>query len=200
MPVFAVDILDVGASGLGLLYSVSGVGALLGIFVVGSLGSIQRKGLLPIGGATLYGGFLTLFAVSTWFPLSLAALFLLDLFSSIYMISVQTTLQVMVPDVLRGRVMGIYGMSWSVGPLGALQAGAIASLLGAPASASISGVLVAAFALIVASSNAKVPPGASACLRQQRPLAWGRTKRRSACINIAISRSGVEPSKEGLRR
>ena len=126
MPVFAVDILDVGASGLGLLYSVSGVGALLGIFVVGSLGSIQRKGLLPIGGATLYGGFLTLFAVSTWFPLSLAALFLLGLFSSIYMISVQTTLQVMVPDVLRGRVMGIYGMSWSVGPLGALQAGAIA--------------------------------------------------------------------------
>ncbi len=107
MPVFAVDILDVGASGLGLLYSVSGVGALLGIFVVGSLGSIQRKGLLPIGGATLYGGFLTLFAVSTWFPLSLAALFLLGLFSSIYMISVQTTLQVMVPDVLRGRVMGI---------------------------------------------------------------------------------------------
>ena len=72
------------------------------------------------------------------------------------MISVQTTLQVMVPDVLRGRVLGIYGMSWSVGPLGALQAGAIASLLGAPASASISGILVAAFALIVASSNAKV--------------------------------------------
>ena len=156
MPVFAVDILDVGASGLGLLYSVSGVGALLGIFVVGSLGSIQRKGLLLIGGATLYGGFLVLFAVSTWFPLSLSALFLLGLFSSIYMISVQTTLQVMVPDVLRGRVMGIYGMSWNMGPLGAIQAGAIASLLGAPASASISGILVAAFALIVASSNAKV--------------------------------------------
>ena len=156
MPVFAVDILDVGASGLGLLYSVSGVGALLGIFVVGSLGSIQRKGLLLIGGATLYGGFLTLFAVSTWFPLSLSALFLLGLFSSIYMISVQTTLQVMVPDVLRGRVMGIYGMSWNMGPLGAIQAGAIAGLLGAPASASISGILVAAFALIVASSNAKV--------------------------------------------
>ena len=98
---------------------------------VGPLGFEPRTDELKVRcSATLYGTFLVLFAVSTWFPLSLAALFLLGLSSSIYMISVQTTLQVMVPEVLRGRVMGTYGMTWSLGPLGTLQAGAIASLLG----------------------------------------------------------------------
>ena len=78
------------------------------------------------------------------------------LFNSIYMISTMTTLQVLVPDRLRGRVMGIYGMTWNIMPLGGMQAGAIANFISAPVAVSIGGAAVVAFASIFASANRNV--------------------------------------------
>lgn len=156
LPVFARSVLDLGASGLGMLYSVSGVGALLGIFVVGSLGDFKHKGMLIIGGGALYGASLVLFAFSTWLALSMGAMFLTGIFNSIYMISVQSTLQMQVPDQLRGRVMGVFGMTWNLGPLGALQAGALASAFSPAVAVAVGGAAVIAFTLSVAASNANV--------------------------------------------
>jgi len=155
-PVFARDILDVGASGLGFLYSAGGIGSMLGMLILGSLGNVERKGLLIVGGATAYGGFLVLFALSASFPLSLAAMFLMGAFSSAYMITVQTALQLRVPDQLRGRVMGIYGISHNIGPLGAMQAGALAAAVSAPFAVTVCGFAIMAFALAVAISNREV--------------------------------------------
>jgi MFS family permease len=155
-PVFAEDVLEIGASGLGSLYAASGLGAVLGIFIFGALEEYRRKGLLIIVGATLFGSFIVLFSLSTWYPGSLVALFLMGMFNQLYMITVQSTLQIQVPSDLRGRVMGIYGMTYSLGPLGALQAGAIASAVGAPAAIALGGVAVAGFALVVALSNQRV--------------------------------------------
>ena len=155
-PVFARDILDVGASGLGFLYSAGGIGSMLGLLVLGSMGNVERKGMLIVGGATAYGGFLVVFALSASFPLSLAAMFLMGAFSSAYMITVQTALQLRVPDQLRGRVMGIYGISHNIGPLGAMQAGAIASAVSAPFAVSVCGVAIMAFAVGVAMANSEV--------------------------------------------
>jgi MFS family permease len=156
MPAFARDILDVGPSGLGLLYSANGVGSFLGIIVVGSLGDFERKGLLMVGGATAFGGCLLVFAASTLYPLSLVALFFVGLFNSVYTISIQTTLQMRVPDELRGRVMGIYGMTWQVAPLGSMQASAFAALAGPQAAVAFGATMVAAFAVGVASMNSQV--------------------------------------------
>ena len=156
LPVFASKVLDLGASGLGLLYSVSGIGALLGIFVVGSLGDFKHKGMLIIGGGALYGASLILFAFSTWIALSMGAMFLTGIFNSIYMISVQSTLQMQVPDQLRGRVMGVFGMTWNFGPLGALQAGALASAFSPAVAVAVGGAAVIAFTLSVAASNANL--------------------------------------------
>jgi MFS family permease len=74
------------------------------------------------------------------------------------MISIQSSLQMMVPDRMRGRVMGFYGMTWSIMPLGGLQAGALASIgfIGAPFAVVIGGVAVAAFAIGPALLNRKV--------------------------------------------
>ena len=68
---------------------------------------------------------------------------------SVYMISIQSSLQMLVPDQVRGRVMGFYGMTWSIMPLGGLQAGALAGIafIGAPFAVAIGGVAVVAFAL-----------------------------------------------------
>lgn len=156
MPVFAVDILDVGSWGQGLMLSMTGVGAMLGILSIGFMGDTDRKGMLIVGGATAFGGFIILFAFSTYFPLSLLAVFLMGAAGSIYMITVQTSLQMRVPDELRGRVMGIYGVTHNIGPLGAMQAGLLASTFSAPIALAIGGTAIILFALGVAYSRREV--------------------------------------------
>lgn len=156
MPVFAVDVLDIGSKGLGLLFSLSGAGSILGIAALGYAGDVQRKGLLIVGGAVLYGSFIIVFGISTIVPLSFAAVFLIGASSSIYMITVQTALQMRVPDELRGRVMGIYGVTYNVGPLGAIQAGLLADRFDAPTAFVVGGLAIMLFAAGVAASRAEV--------------------------------------------
>jgi MFS family permease len=97
-----------------------------------------------------------LFALSTWVPLSFLSLFLMGASGSIYMITVQTALQLRVPDELRGRVMGIYGMTYNVGPLGAVQAGFIADRFDAPTALALGGIAIILFAGGIASSRSEV--------------------------------------------
>jgi MFS family permease len=156
MPVFARDILDVGATGLGLFFSVGAIGSLIGAGVAGYLGDSERKGLLIVGGATLYGSMLVLFAASTFYPLSMLAFFAMGVSNQLYMVSIQTTLQMRVPDELRGRVMGVYGMTYNIGPLGGMQAGAVASIASAPIAVGLGGLAIIAFAVGVAASRPQV--------------------------------------------
>jgi MFS family permease len=156
MPVFARDIFELGPSGLGFLLSTMGVGSFLGILIVGYLGDFERKGLLIIGGGTAFGASLIFFAMSSYLPIALVALFCCGLFHQIFQVSLQSTLQLRVPDELRGRVMGVYGMTHQVGPLGAFQAGALADIVGAPVTVALGGAALIAFALGVASSSAQV--------------------------------------------
>ncbi len=156
LPVFAKDILGVGSTGLGFLHAMSGMGALLGTLVLTSMSGTQRKGWLLIGGAVLFGTFLVLFSRSTLYPLSLALVFLAGVAGSMYMISVMTTLQMLVPDELRGRVMGIYSMTYSMMPLGSMQSGGIASVTSAPFAVALGGVAVISFALLTALTNSQV--------------------------------------------
>ena len=156
MPVFARDVLDTGPSGLGVLMSVMGVGTFIGVLIGGSLGDFERKGMLIIVSATAFGSFLALFANSTVFGASLALLFIMGICLQLYTITLQTTLQLRVPDELRGRVMGVYGMTHNIGPLGAMQAGLLASAFGAPVAVTISGLAIVVFALGVASSRTEV--------------------------------------------
>ena len=160
MPIFAKDILGVGADGQGMLLSVSGVGALLTTVWLGSRGSPPWKGLLLIGGAVMFGTSVAAFALTAKYlgsyPLAIGIIFLMGVFNSIYMISIQSTLQMLVPDHMRGRVMGFYGMTWSIFPLGGMQASAVANVIGAPFAIFAGGVAVAAFALGPALLNRRV--------------------------------------------
>ena len=160
LPVFARDIFNVGELGLGVLHAASGAGALLGTLITASLGNFQRKGWLILGGAVLFGTFLILFAVTgslfKFFPLSLVFIFCAGVSTSIYMITIMSTLQLMVPNELRGRVMGIYGMTWSLLPVGAMQAGAIAEYTSAPLAVAIGGAAVIFFAIVMGLSIRQV--------------------------------------------
>ena len=94
-----------------------------------------------------------------WFrymPLSMVFLFIFGAASSAYMISIMNSLQMMVPDQMRGRVMGFYGMTWNIMPLGGMYAGALAAAVGAPWTIAIGGFLVSGFALGPALLNRQV--------------------------------------------
>ena len=149
LPVFAREQLDVGPQGLGALFSAFGIGALAGTLVVASLGDFQRKGLLIVGGAALFGGLLVLFSLSTWIALSMALLVCLGVVRSLYMTSGQTLLQMRVDDRFRGRLTAVYGLQWSLMPAGGLWAGVIADQWGAPAAVALGGLAVIVFSLII---------------------------------------------------
>ncbi len=160
MPIFAVDIMAVGAKGQGLLLGISGAGALANTIWIAARGSIPHRGLAIIGGAVLFGLAVAAFALTAEyvgsFALAMALMFCIGVFNSVYMISIQSSLQIMVPDRMRGRVMGFYGMTWSIMPLGGLQASALTSLFTAPIAIAAGGLAVAFFALGPAAVNSTV--------------------------------------------
>jgi hypothetical protein len=102
--------------------------------------------------------------------LALAVLAVSGAANSAYMITIQAVLQGAVPDELRGRVMGVHGLTWSLMPLGGLQGGTIANFFGAPFAVALGGVAVVAYALLavarpsfrqqVTEASASVPVGA----------------------------------------
>ncbi|MFH0739357.1 MAG: MFS transporter [Candidatus Omnitrophota bacterium] len=146
MPVFANDILKVGAKGLGMLMSVTGVGALIAALGLARLGDFKHKGRLLILSAMVFSVSLVLFASSRSYLLSLAALMLLG-WASITAISlINTVLQQLVPDEFRGRLMSVYMFTFAgFMPFGNLLAGALAYSWGVPLTVMLSGIICTAF-------------------------------------------------------
>ena len=160
MPVFAEEILGKGAGGFGLLLSAGGVGSLIATLWLSSLGNFRRKGQLLVVGAVLSGISIAAFALSSdWFGnfyLAVSLMFIIGIFNSLYRISIMSSLQMLVPDHMRGRVMGFYGMTYSLMPLGGMQASAVASVVGAPWAIAAGGIVVSIFAVATYLSNSQV--------------------------------------------
>ena len=132
LPLFARYILDAGAAGYGMLTSMAGFGALAaGVWVV-SRGNVKRKGWLVVWGGLLWPASLLLFALSTWYSLSLALVFVAGLTQAITWTAIATLILSNTAQPMRGRVMGLRsGVVISL-PLGNFLAGAVAERFGAP--------------------------------------------------------------------
>lgn len=132
LPIFAVA-LGVGAEGFGLLLSATAGGAILGITVVLSLGNLSYKGIWVAFGIFGYSASLMGLALSDWFLLSMAAVFLLGFFEALQMVLCNAIIQIITPDRLRGRVLSFQRMLGVGGPnLGEAQSGFVAAFIGAP--------------------------------------------------------------------
>jgi hypothetical protein len=157
MPVFAVDILDVGATGQGYLLSASGIGSLSATLWFTTRSTIRNHGQLIVTGAILSGSALVVFSLTAGYIGSMLLGLLLMVavggFTSIYILVTVTILQTAVREDLRGRVMGLFAMTWSMMPLGGMFVGGIAALVGTPWAVSIGGFAVAGFAITVALLN-----------------------------------------------
>ena len=147
LPVFARTILVVDSRGFGLLQSCSGVGALIGTLIVAWLAQAGRRGWQVLVGSAIFGALLMLFAYSASFALSLGLIFFLGLFNQIYLTSINTILQLNLPNDLRGRVLGLFGLTWDLMPLGGAISGTVAEYAGAPTAVALGGFLVAALGL-----------------------------------------------------
>ena len=145
MPVMARDVLDVGATGLGYLSAASGVGAMTSTLVVASLGDFRHKGALLAATAGATGLSLVFFALSPWFLVSLVAVTIVGGSLIAYDVIMGTMLQLLSsPDAVRGRVLGLYGLTFGFTPVGGLLAGAIATAVSAPFALAIFGALIVA--------------------------------------------------------
>ena len=149
MPIFADEIFNGGAKGLGLLMGSSGIGALAGALLLAGRQDVRGLGkwvMLSCGG---FGVSLVLFALSRNFWISTLLLLPVGFTMMVQMASSNTLIQSMVPDQLRGRVMAVYSMMFmGMSPVGALLAGLLAHRLGAPLTVAVGGVVCIAGALV----------------------------------------------------
>ncbi|HEX2190527.1 MAG TPA: MFS transporter [Longimicrobiaceae bacterium] len=151
LPVFARDVLEVGAQGLGWLLAASGAGALAGGITLSALGGRVRRGPLVLSAMLAFAVLVAAFSLSRSFPTSMVLLAAAGFCMILNNASVNALLQSLVPDRLRGRVMSVYVfMFLGMTPVGSLQAGALARWLGAPAALALGGAVLAATVLGVA--------------------------------------------------
>jgi MFS family permease len=140
IPPLAQEALGSDASGYGFLMAASGLGA-LGAAVAIVLSGRPRTGRI-IGGAILLGGASILLAMSTSFPVSLLLMVPIGAGGITMAATANATIQLAVPDGLRGRVMSVYTTVFSASmPIGGLLMGALASSIGILETIAIGGVL-----------------------------------------------------------
>ena len=158
MPVMARDVLHVGAAGLGYLSAASGVGSTIGTIAVAGLGDFKSKGALLSGTAIGAGVSLVLFAFSPWFAASLVAVALVGGSLMAYDVTMGTTLQLLSYDSMRGRVLGIYGLTFGFTPVGGFLAGSVATALSAPIAVATGGVIIVAYVAAIVRSVLRIHP------------------------------------------
>ena len=143
LPLFAHNVLKVGASGYGFLMAAMGLGAVIGGVTVAGMGDLQRKGYYFLITSSIYGFLLILFSFSSWFYVSLFLIFLAGIVDISSRTINQTLVQLLSPEKLRGRILGVFMLHQGLRPLGGFLMGAVASLFGAPlALASGAGICV----------------------------------------------------------
>jgi len=114
LPVFAKDVLQVDARGLGILASAAGVGALTGFLSYAWLQLRVSPRSLIVGALTVYNVALIGLAFSDWYWLSFLMILVAGLCHAYFITCVQVILQTLVEDHYRGRVMGVFTLVWSL--------------------------------------------------------------------------------------
>jgi MFS family permease len=149
MPVFAEDVLNVGAAGLGVLMLAAGIGSLIGSITVVTIRESVGHQKLELFFGLFGAAMLTAFALSPWYPLSIVLVSLTAFATTSFMVVNMTVIQVTTPDYIRGRVVSVRFLVIGLMPFGALSMGFGAEAYGAPtAVAIIAGVGAVGFAIV----------------------------------------------------
>lgn len=142
LPVFAEDVLHVGAEGLGILRAAPSIGAVLTLVATAVYSPVRRAWLNMLIAVAGFGIATIVFALSTHFWLSVTMLFLTGAFDSISVVIRQAILQLVPPDEIRGRVLSVNSIFVSTSnEIGAFESGLLAKTFGTVPSVLIGGSL-----------------------------------------------------------
>ncbi|MFH0913062.1 MAG: MFS transporter [Candidatus Omnitrophota bacterium] len=150
MPIFAEQVLNVGAKGLGVLMSSSGLGALIAALFLAGLGEFKHRGRLLVISSIVFSLALILFSLSKAYLLSIIALALIGWGSVTAIAIINTLLQTVVSDEFRGRVMSVFMFTFAgFMPFGNLIAGSLSGVLGVSFTVMLSGIICTIFFIVI---------------------------------------------------
>jgi predicted MFS family arabinose efflux permease len=157
VPIYARDIFHLGETGLALMMGTAGAGAFFAALLVAYLGDFRRKGWFVLGGAIVFGICITGFAVSSRLSLSLMFLFGLGFALVCSIAIINTLLQKLVTDQMRGRVMSMFMLSF-IGtiPIGSILAGTASNHFGPQRTLAVGGFIVTMVATTVLIFNQRL--------------------------------------------
>jgi MFS family permease len=125
-----VELFGGGKREVGFMFSSAGIGALSGIIVAGRLSPGRRLGWMILGGAASFSTIMLIVSTSPSLALAMPLAALAHFGNGLFNISSIVTVQLRVPENIRGRVMGVFAISQSVGILGGLWTGSLATVIG----------------------------------------------------------------------
>lgn len=141
IPVIGQDNLHLGASGIGILASMEGIGAFCGAIVIALWVRPEHYARLYIGGVVSYLVMLIVFALAPSVPLAGAALLFTGVSNAAFSVMQATLIYLAAPAEMRSRLYGVLSVCIGVGPIGFLTLGVLADLIGAPWATALTGVL-----------------------------------------------------------
>lgn len=151
LPIFARDILHVGALGFGFLYAAEAAGAIIAGIIMTNQHSMKRQGKVILISVALYGIATIIFGLSRVFWLSLLALMAVGAADTVSAILRHTIRQATTPDHLRGRIVAVTMIFFMGGPeLGEFEAGVLAAWMGASMAVVTGGVGTVLVVLLMA--------------------------------------------------
>jgi MFS family permease len=166
LPIFASDILQVGAQGLGFLWSAPAFGAVLGGLVLSVLPTARKPGRMVLGSVAAYGAAIIAFGLAPNFWVALLALGATGVADTVSMTFRHTIRQLATPDHLRGRIAAVHSVFSGGGPeLGDFEAGVTARIFGTQPAVVIGGVAV----ILVAVGTAMLSPRIREYSLDERP-------------------------------
>ena len=150
MPVFARDLLKVGASGLGYLMAGAGIGAVISALTLAAQGRVRRRTNFIVVSAALFSLALILMSRTQSFIQAFLLLIILGATMVGALSLTNSTLQATSPPEFRGRIMSMYNLAViGLSPLGSLQAGALAEALGVRFALTLGGSVCLAYFLLL---------------------------------------------------
>ena len=130
LPVFARDLLHVGASGQGMLLAAMGVGALISAGIITMSGHRLQRGKVMLDSAWIYGLVIVVFAYSPWYWLSLVIMVVAGICHVHANALVNTVVQSYSTEEYRGRTMALFNMSQMLVTAGSMVIGVLAAAIG----------------------------------------------------------------------
>jgi MFS family permease len=151
LPIYANDILKVGETGFGWMSAMPSLGAICMSLLLATRPPIARGGTTLLWAVAAFGVATIIFGLSKSYPLSLAALFALGAADNISVVIRSTVVQLLTPDVMRGRVAAVNTIFIGTSnEIGELESGLAAEWLGTIAAVAGGGVMTLVTVFVVA--------------------------------------------------